>query len=109
MGKAHEYVPQGIRHQVMVASKGKCAHCGKKATRAIVNPRGCLQFFDQDNKSFHLDHVIPLAKGGKSEVSNLVTSCPKCNLSGRTKIAENDTNVQEILKAVNKPLKVAPK
>lgn len=32
-----------------------------------------------DNK-YHLDHYIPLSKGGKHTISNLVVSCPNCNL-----------------------------
>lgn len=31
-------------------------------------------------KDFHIDHRIPLARGGQHEVSNLVISCPTCNL-----------------------------
>jgi len=29
----------------------------------------------------HIDHVIPLAKGGSHSVGNLCRSCPSCNLS----------------------------
>jgi 5-methylcytosine-specific restriction endonuclease McrA len=29
----------------------------------------------------HIDHVIPLAGGGKHELSNLCTSCDACNLA----------------------------
>jgi 5-methylcytosine-specific restriction endonuclease McrA len=35
--------------------------------------------------SFHVDHYQPLAKGGPHELSNLVISCPPCNLKKNSK------------------------
>lgn len=32
-------------------------------------------------RRFHVDHYIPLSKGGKHEECNLVISCPTCNLT----------------------------
>ena len=37
------------------------------------------------NKKIHIDHYIPLSKGGKHTISNLVISCEKCNLSKHNK------------------------
>ncbi len=34
----------------------------------------------------HLDHVIPLARGGKNEDDNVQLLCPKCNLKKGSKI-----------------------
>lgn len=36
-------------------------------------------------KKVHIDHYVPLAKGGKHELSNLVISCQKCNLTKSAK------------------------
>jgi 5-methylcytosine-specific restriction endonuclease McrA len=44
-------------------SAGTCHHCGKKF-RA---------------KDLTMDHLIPLARGGESVKSNVVTSCLPCN------------------------------
>src|SRR5579872_5401787 len=47
--------------------KSRCYYCHKK-----VNPH--------DRGSYHVDHVIPLARGGRNDPSNLVIACPTCNL-----------------------------
>ncbi|MFE7198513.1 HNH endonuclease [Microbacterium oxydans] len=31
--------------------------------------------------SFHLDHIVPLARGGHHAIGNLAPACPGCNLS----------------------------
>ncbi|MDD3443180.1 MAG: HNH endonuclease [Sulfurimonas denitrificans] len=33
----------------------------------------------------HIDHYIPLSKGGEHTLSNLVVTCPKCNLTKNAK------------------------
>lgn len=40
------------------------------------------------NEAFHVDHVMPLARGGKHESENLVIACPRCNLSKSAKDPE---------------------
>lgn len=47
--------------------KLRCWYCGKAMT------------------DYHVDHFIPLAKGGTSSVDNLRLACPACNLSKSAK------------------------
>jgi 5-methylcytosine-specific restriction endonuclease McrA len=49
--------------------KEKCYWCGKPL-----------------NGEYHVDHRIPLSKGGKNDPSNIVISCPHCNLSKGAKM-----------------------
>ena len=35
----------------------------------------------KEKNSYHIDHYIPIAKGGTNDVENLVISCPTCNMS----------------------------
>lgn len=51
------------------SQKGKCWWCGKNL-----------------NGKFHVDHRIPLVKGGSNNPSNLVISCAECNLSKNDKL-----------------------
>ncbi len=44
-------------------SSGKCEYCG-----VSVSP-----------KELTMDHVIPMARGGRSEKNNLVACCKECN------------------------------
>lgn len=32
------------------------------------------------NEELHIDHIMPLSKGGKNNEMNLTTSCIRCNL-----------------------------
>ena len=42
-------------------------------------------FYCQTAKANHLDHVIPLARGGNHSIGNLVGACAKCNLQKNSK------------------------
>lgn len=38
------------------------------------------------NGKYHADHYIPLKRGGSNDISNIVISCPPCNLSRKHKL-----------------------
>ncbi len=44
--------------------------------------------YTHPNIQFHIDHIIPVSKGGTTEESNLQTLCSHCNLSKSNKIIE---------------------
>lgn len=68
--KAKQFVEHVDRLEVYERDGGKCYMCGTSV----------------DARSFHLDHLIPLIKGGLHETSNTAVSCPPCNLSKHSKI-----------------------
>ena len=49
------------------------------------NPR-CWWCDEEIGGTYHVDHRIPLAKGGGDEPGNLVIACPRCNLSKHTRM-----------------------
>lgn len=36
-------------------------------------------------RGYHIDHYVPLSRGGKHEIHNLVIACPRCNLKKNAK------------------------
>jgi len=49
--------------------KGLCYYCNK--------PTG---------KSYHIDHVIPISRGGSNDLSNIVIACAQCNMRKHNKL-----------------------
>jgi 5-methylcytosine-specific restriction endonuclease McrA len=43
-------------------------------------PKVCHWCGVKCSESWHVDHRLPLAKGGEHELRNLVIACPSCNL-----------------------------
>lgn len=60
-----------LRYDVMRRDNFRCQLCG--ATQA-------------DGYMLHVDHIIPVSKGGKTEMNNLRTLCERCNMGKRDKI-----------------------
>jgi len=54
------YTPTDERLQYR-SQKGKCWHCGVKLN------------------GYHIDHLIPLSRGGTNKANNIVCSCLSCN------------------------------
>jgi len=68
--KAGATVEKVNRALVYERDSGRCHLCGRK-----VNP-----------KKWHLDHIIPLSKGGEHSYRNVAVACPKCNMSKGAKV-----------------------
>ncbi|MBX3050826.1 MAG: HNH endonuclease [Caldilineaceae bacterium] len=63
------YVPVGLRRRVMERDKCRCYIC-KRAGTEETGP---------DGRSWHIDHITPLSKGGQTALYNLALSCATCN------------------------------
>ena len=57
-----------IINHLLVAQRGKCASCYAKVI-----------------EKHHLDHIVPLAKGGTHDRSNFQLLCPTCNFKKSAK------------------------
>ena len=51
------------RFEILKRDNSTCRYCGARAPDVVL----------------HVDHVHPVARGGKNELENLVTSCRDCN------------------------------
>lgn len=56
-------IPLSVRKYVYARDNFQCQSCGKKGAETQLN----------------IDHIIPLAKGGSNDLSNLQTLCYQCN------------------------------
>lgn len=63
-----QYTPDNVAQQY-VSQNGRCWWCGKLV-----------------GNTYHVDHRIPLSRGGSNAPENLVISCPACNCSKGAKL-----------------------
>lgn len=63
-----------IRYNVLKRDNFKCRICGVSM---------------KDGAKLHVDHIIPVSKGGKTVMSNLQTLCDRCNIGKSNKIDDH--------------------
>lgn len=56
-------LPYGTIPKLRSLQRNRCACCGINLSKA-----------------YHIDHIVPIAKGGKHEAENIQLLCPSCNL-----------------------------
>ena len=62
-----------LRMQILERDNFTCQYCGRKPPDVVL----------------HIDHVHPRSRGGKNEMSNLVTSCRECNIGKSDVLLKN--------------------
>ena len=60
---ARKTITNKLRFEIFKRDSFKCQYCGKTAPDVVLE----------------VDHINPVAKGGKNDILNLVTSCYDCN------------------------------
>lgn len=66
-------IPKKKRFEVFKRDSFRCQYCGRSAPDVILE----------------VDHIIPVAEGGKNDIMNLITSCRDCNRGkGKTKLTD---------------------
>jgi hypothetical protein len=73
---ASAYIPASVRQFVAARAKLRCEYCQLRQ--------------DLCPETFEVDHIIPRAVGGKTEVENLCYACPVCNNAKRSQITARD-------------------
>ena len=73
--RKRSHIPRGMRHEVFKRDNYTCVECGAKK---------------EDGATLHIDHIIPVSKGGTDELDNLQTLCSDCNLNKSDVIQNGD-------------------
>lgn len=76
-------IPNALKNQVIERSGGCCEFC-----------RAQLRF---SPNSFHVEHHIPLSRGGANTIDNLTLACPQCNLHKATKTEAIDPVSEQVV------------
>ena len=71
MRQQRALMSDSLRYDILKRDGYRCHICG--ATQA-------------DGVKLHVDHIIPVSKGGRTEPSNLQTLCERCNLGKSNKL-----------------------
>jgi hypothetical protein len=70
-----EKMSRSLRLSILERDNFTCKYCG-------ASPR------NDDKVRLQVDHIVPVAKGGKTEPQNLHTLCADCNLGKGTRIID---------------------
>jgi len=78
-----------LRFAILARDGYRCQYCGASAPAVTL----------------HIDHIVPVAKGGTDDPENLITACETCNLGKRTRIVsrprlELSANQRHVLEAL---------
>ena len=69
-------VPEELSRTVRARAGGRCQYC--------------LMHESLQGATFHIEHIIPQCKGGRSDLENLALACPGCNLHKASRITAID-------------------
>jgi hypothetical protein len=61
--------------------------------RAASRCQYCLMHQSLQGATFHIEHIIPRARGGTDELTNLTLACPSCNLHKSDSISAIDPTI----------------
>lgn len=64
-------ISDSLRYDVLNRDGFACVICGAKKSQGA---------------RLHVDHIVPVSRGGKSEISNLRTLCERCNIGKGAKV-----------------------
>lgn len=87
-------ISDSLRYDILKRDNFKCTICGASKN---------------EGTRLHVDHILPIAKGGKSIPSNLRTLCERCNIGKSDKfeesiISDEIHNDDKTLLTVKKPI-----
>ncbi|MBQ3456696.1 MAG: HNH endonuclease [Synergistaceae bacterium] len=79
-------VPNEIREEVLKRDNFTCQYCGRKG----------------EGVELEIDHIIPMTRGGKTDIRNLITACKECNRAKHNKLLSAD-QLEELAERIKTP------
>jgi 5-methylcytosine-specific restriction endonuclease McrA len=79
--------PRHLRSQVIARARWRCEYCRAPQAGSAY--------------TFHLDHVLPRAKGGIAVLENLALACALCNGVKREKVTATDPRSGKVVRLFN--------
>lgn len=76
-----EPISKKLRFEVFKRDSFRCQYCGTSAPNVVLE----------------VDHVTPVASGGKSDILNLITSCNPCNAGKGKRVLSDSTAISKQL------------
>jgi hypothetical protein len=86
-----EPIPDELKKEVIKRDKYKCHQCGNKIARWDV----------------HIDHVIPVCRGGKTSLDNLRMTHSICNLKKSGRYLEKKEDMHELIAFIDSKINIA--
>ncbi len=77
-GSGGSYTLREIAEQ-LVRQKHTCYYC-QAPFEKVSTQAGDIIY------RYHIEHVVPIARGGRNDISNIVLACPTCNLHKHDKL-----------------------
>ena len=103
------FIPIDMKASIIVRDKFKCAVCGEQIAEGIE----AKKLIKMGAGLFHIDHIVPVAQGGRATMENLRLTCPTCNLSRKrlfsfSEILQFAENGGELRRTAAKEKKLRP-
>src|SRR6266568_4624376 len=91
--KAYSSRPEVQRQRIVHAHNRRArqkaipgTHTAQDIQEQYDRQRGTCYWCHKKLEKYHVDHIIPLVRGGSNDPDNLVIACPHCNLSKNKKL-----------------------
>ena len=75
-----------LKWKIIARDEEFCQICGKKIEMPHLPDGRPYLCYGYGKSPFHIDHIIPVSKGGKTTEKNLQLACAKCNMQKGNRI-----------------------
>ncbi|MEO0870221.1 MAG: HNH endonuclease signature motif containing protein [Cyanobacteria bacterium J06642_11] len=84
---SRRYITASEQRQIIERAERRCEYC--------------QSFMDYSSQSFAIEHILPIALGGKTRLENLALACGGCNAHKYTKVEALDPLGQTVVPLYN--------